>query len=79
MKPKDKLFNKGISITMWEEGRVSIEKSYKLKDSDEYKKTTTYFDSEIVDLRDLLDEWIEKYELQKNEDLKASIDDECPF
>lgn len=56
-KPLNKFRDKGISLTVWE-GRnggyqIKLEKSYKAKGSEEWKKTDSYFPDELERLAKL--------------------------
>lgn len=82
MKPTNKVFKYGISVCEWdnEKGKsYSIEKSYKTKEG-EYKTSTVYFDKDIINLRDALNELIETCNIEPYDPDKHKIDDsEAPF
>jgi hypothetical protein len=56
-KPLNKFRDKGISLTLWNSRnggyQIKLEKSYKAKDSDEWKKTDSYFPDELERLEKL--------------------------
>lgn len=47
---------KGVQLSDWGQGKYSIDKRYKKKDSDEWLSTKTFFTAELEGLRDLLNE-----------------------
>ncbi len=56
-KPLQKFRDKGISLSLWKSRnggyQVKVEKSYKPKDSPEWKKTDSYFPDELERLEKL--------------------------
>lgn len=88
-KPLNKFRDKGISITIWSAKnggyQCNIEKSYKVKDSDEWKKTTSYFPEELERLEKLCSEARAWIHAQANPDpmeedpLPTFDDSEIPF
>lgn len=55
-KPQNTYKFKGIKLTDWGSGKFSLEKSYKLKDSDVWKDTKYFFKNELEELRRLIDQ-----------------------
>lgn len=87
-KPLNKFRDKGISITVWPSRNGSyqckIEKSYKPKDSEEWKKTDSYFPEELERLEKLCIEarkWIheEAGKPLPQEATPTFNDEEIPF
>ncbi len=90
-KPLNKFRDKGISLTVWP-GRnggyqVKVEKSYKPKDSPEWKKTDSYFPDELERLEKLCADarrWIHEQgqgteQPRIDDPLPAFDDSEIPF
>jgi len=97
-KPKKAFRNKGIDIAAWENdrGRVSftLRKTYKNKETGEYKETKYLFANDLKDLRDLITEALDwnhtladrtehEYAAVESGSLKktttVNVDDDIPF
>jgi hypothetical protein len=52
--PLKKYKFKAIEVCYWGNGKFSVKKEYKPKDSPEWKKTNTYFREELIELERLI-------------------------
>ena len=84
-KPLNKFRDKGTCLTVWPARnggyQIQLEKSYKTKDSNEWKKTDKYFPDELERLEKLCAqarEWIHE-QSKPAEELPSFPDEELPF